>query len=263
MDLKTEDWIQIIIGLIAFIALIRPEIKTIFKSLTASIDFNPSGNFEIGFSSFGPTISIEGAFIPTIDDILIKNIDAKIVRQKDKAEHLFSWAAFRSSNLERLTNQNLQIRSAHSFWLSRQREGFGNIIFSDKSGFNVLSRTLKDLQTKFLAYELDKHPKQAPNDTTIEDLYSSFHKKNLQLFIDNNETIGDLFYWEPGIYNSEVIVDTNFPSKKYKFSFNFEITEEDKKSLKLNIQTMQRETCGIKSIYAFAYPEYKNFRKIK
>ena len=83
---------------IAIIALVQPWLIALWKKFSRNpeIEIYPSGNLEIGYSEYGPTIALHGTLRALHGDVFIKRIRIRVRRVRTNEEHWFAWAAFRS-----------------------------------------------------------------------------------------------------------------------------------------------------------------------
>ena len=90
----------------------------------------------------------------------------------------------------------------------------------------------------------------------IDELYGEFTKR-YPAAGDSFGTIDRLMYWEPGTYKLEIFVNTSRPEESFVDEWMFELTEDDVKSLRLNVVTIIHQACDRGGVFNFAYPAYE------
>jgi hypothetical protein len=93
-----EFFSQHFTSVVALIALIQPWAVYLWKKFIRKEEINlyPTGSIEVGYSSFGPTIGLNGTFRCLNQDVFVNSISVEIIKQKDKSTHSFDWGVFRS-----------------------------------------------------------------------------------------------------------------------------------------------------------------------
>jgi len=98
-------------ALIAFVALVRPDIARMFDRLTATIEMHPAGRLEVGFSNFGPTIGVQGTLQAIGSDKFISFSKVAVERVADNLRYEFQWAVFRPQSFSSAPQQTFEIAS--------------------------------------------------------------------------------------------------------------------------------------------------------
>lgn len=60
---------------------------------------HPTASIEVGFSNFGPTISLVGTIRAQYHDVFVDRMSVRVIRLRDQAQHVFGWRAFRSNSI--------------------------------------------------------------------------------------------------------------------------------------------------------------------
>jgi hypothetical protein len=68
------------------------------------------------------------------------------------------------------------------------------------------------------------------------------------------------FYWSAGKYHLTINTTCINPIKIFSKSFNFEISTDDERNLRLNSLSVLRLFCGFTPQWYFAYPEYGEYK---
>ena len=253
--------------IISAIALVQVWIIAIFKRIKKPIvEIYESGNIEVGYSGFGPTLGLLGTMRSLHKDAFVERITATLTKLKDHSVHSFSWRAFRPSTISLGTTEPFRFEVASSFLLTCNNPFKYNIFFVDESFTAEISPKVLDVSQKWVEYrtrKLNELKKQYPD--------------NFNMLLDNpmlDQTIYDEFsesraltpaytildracYWEPAEYTLSLQITTAKPNRIFKKAFSFSLSEDDVKLLHLNTITILRTMCGFNDKFNFASPEYK------
>lgn len=234
-DISLEIWVQIIIAVIAFLALLRPEITNLITKFWTNIDFYPAGLLEIGFFDFGPTIGLSGTIKATGGNRFISSMDIKLIRLRDNATYNYPWAVFRKFNLAAPNNFHIDIASAFSL-LSDESKPF-NIQFHDIATRDRFKNPLLSLQKSFQEYLNSQNINLSTlGPADIIRVHENFRNDttNNNLVLNAYSAMGREFYWESGKYRLELIIKTDRPHKEFTRTFHFLLSEEEVDELDIN-----------------------------
>lgn len=261
IDFLRQNWTSIV----ATLALIQPWLigfyNKVFKK--GKVDIYPSGNIEIGFSEFGPTIAIQGTILATNRDVFINNIQLKIKKLKNNEEHNFNWVAFRSPQINIGQSSTQPIEWPASFIVNTFQPHRYVIVFSDIDIWNEI-RVLVESCIKEVQTLIQKYP------YLLEEVMGQVSRSEaLEMYLKSGayqrayDVINRLLYWEKGDYELTIIVNTDKPRRSLKFFYRFQLTEQDFESLRLNVITIIQNPFLIALrqnpwIYYFAYTSYKS-----
>lgn len=253
--------------IISAIALAQVWIIALLKRVKKpSVEIYESGNIEVGYSGFGPTLGLLGTMRSLHKDVFVQRISATLTKLKDQSVHSFNWRAFRPNTISLGTAEPFRFEVASSFLLTSNNPFKYNIFFVDESFTAEISPKVIDVSQKWIEYRtkrLNELKKQYPD--------------NFNMLLDNpmlNQTIydelsesGDLThaytiidracYWEPGEYTLLLQIATAKPNRTFNKEFSFSLSEDDVKLLHFNTITILRSMCGFNDQFNFASPEYK------
>lgn len=233
------------------------------------INIYETGNIEIGYSTFGPTIGLNGTLRAMGKDIFVKSMDLLVIREKDKAQHIFKWIAFRPPKIDLAGSQPITMEIPSSFLISSDSPHRFNIIFNDNDLFEDIRPLVNEYiaewykvtgqLTKLWTPSLGVIPQ--PNTITLQSELIEKFKKN-KIHLDMYQTLDRKCYWDEGDYSLTVNVRTSKPDKVFSNKYEFSITEADSKNLKLNVIPILQEPISsylrIQNYpYNFAYTAYK------
>jgi len=185
-------------------------------------------------------------------DVFIKRMKVRVVRTEDKAEHTFTWRAFRSNVYTgaALTPQSLAV--AGSFLVNTAAPRQYNVFFASAAftgQYQSLVQPLRDAWLSFLNAQ-----NLAPNPAFAADKFTQFiqagHTTELHTAISNG------FFWRSGDYQLEFIIETDSLAKDISRQWRFSISAQDEQALRLNVITLIRELCNLPVTYNFANKEY-------
>jgi len=131
-------------AVIALGALLRPDIERMFQRRRAVIDLHPAGRLEVGFSTFGPTIGLQGTMQAVNGDEFISFSKVTVERVADNLRHEFQWAVFRPQSFSGTPQQTFEIASGFLLTVASPRRF--NIQFHDSATADNFRQSLIDLQ---------------------------------------------------------------------------------------------------------------------
>jgi len=187
------------------------------------INIYETGTIEIGYSTFGPTIGLNGTLRALNKDVFIKSIDLLVVRGKDKAQHILKWIAFRPPKIDLAGSQPISMEIPSSFLVPPDSPHRFNIVFNDNDLFEdirplfnaYISEWYKvaDQLTKIWTPSLGVTPEPEIIAQQIE-LIEDFRKSTIH--IDTYTALNRRCYWEPGNYQLTINVRTSKPDKFFR-----------------------------------------------
>ena len=82
--------------MISFVALLQVWIIALWSRIRkGSVEIYESGNIEIGYSSYGSTVSLTGTLRCLYRDVFIKQVMVVLSRERDNAQCDLAWRAFK------------------------------------------------------------------------------------------------------------------------------------------------------------------------
>lgn len=249
--------------MVAFLALIQPWLIFLFKKYLrpGSIEFDQSGNIEIGFSSYASTIGVNGTFRSIGKDMYVKKMELILTKKKDSSIHKLDWAVFRDTKLHFDDDLKSNFELPYGFQLSTNSPQRLNIQFHDLVQQDDLRPTTDNLSNEWISHlenEYSYEQRQDGSDTMnkIDQIYQPF--KIAPVMVDTYGIILEKFYWEEGKYNLELKIYTANSKKAFNGNWEFTITDEQKRLLKNNTIILQDFICG-RNIdkWNFAYSNYE------
>jgi hypothetical protein len=234
--------------------------KKIFKK--GSIDIFPSGTIEVGYSMFGPTVSLNGTFRGVNQGFFINSLSIQITKTKDKATstHLFDWGLFKAQKLT-LKGEEIEAELPYGIMLMENQPKRYNILFCDintKEAMQKILRPLKEEWNKVIFEDL----KSAGNLKDKEEIISNKYYKEFnesKIHVDSYTALDRLFYWEPGEYLLIMKVNTSRPNRTFERQWKFSLKEDEVQTMRLNVIKMMHDALFIPSFgqYNFAYARHE------
>jgi hypothetical protein len=253
--------------IISAIALAQIWVIALVKRLRKpTVEIYESGNIEIGFFNWGPTVGLLGTLRVLHKEIFVKTIQIRITRKKDGSAHLFNWRLFRSNTLFLDKGAPVTFEIASSFILRPEDSFKYNILFVDDAFIADINPKISHLSRKWADYkkkrikELEGQYQTDPgvlldNPVVDELLYDEF--SDAGAVTDVYTTVDRACYWETGEYTLAFLVKCARPDKPFSKCFTFELSEDDVRILRLNSIVIVRSLCGFVEPWNFAYPEYR------
>lgn len=220
-ETNTMSYYEIITAIVAVIALIQPWViklwNMIFKKRT--VTFIPSGKMKLFYNRSGAYVQIGGVIEAKNQDIVIKDISAKIIRLCDNAELKMDWSSFNAP-----VYQNIA----------------GNIVTTTETArpFKVKSNDLSpvfvefcDIDDPFLDHLAEIHNSLITQAHTfanatisLEDARQNF--KSTSKYQSVKEELLESFYWKVSQYVLKVSVHYgNNAIKDFSYKFSLDQTE--------------------------------------
>lgn len=234
-----------------------------------NIDYYETGTITIGYNMSGPVLGLNGTLRASNKDVFIRSMDLLVVRERDRAQHVFKWIAFQSPKIDIAGSQPSPMEIPSGFLVSPNSPHRFNIVFNDNDLF-------EDIRPLWSAYysewyttteELTKIwspsigvPPQAEIFARQLEVIDRFQNSpiHIQTFTDLDRKC----YWESGDYQLTVNVMASKPDRVFTMRYRFSISEADSKNLKLNVITMLRQPISdylrVQNYpYNFAFSEYR------
>lgn len=233
------------------------------------ISIYETGTIEIGYGTFGPTIGLNGTLRALNKDVFVKSIDLEVVREKDRAQHVFNWIAFRPPKIELAGTQPISMEIPAGFLVSPDSPHRFNIVFNDAGLLEEIRPLFNEYISEWLKV-VEQLSKVWPPSVGVTpqpeiiakqlELIEAFRKSPIR--VETYTALDRKCYWEVGRYRLKINVRTSKPDKVFTNNYRFSITEADSKNLKLNVITMLEEPISnylrVQNYpYNFAYSAYE------
>lgn len=259
------------IFVLALIGVAQLWIKILWEKYfrKGKIDYYETGTIVIGYSPSGPTIGLNGTIRALNKDVFIRSIDLLVVREKDKAQHVFKWIAFQSPKIDVAGSQPTSMEIPSGFLISPNSPHRFNIVFNDNDLFQDIGHLLNEYISEWYktTEELSKiwppligtPPPQNILNQQFE-LIERFRASKIH--VDTFTALDRKCYWEPGDYQLTVNVTASKPDRVFTRKYRFSISEADSKNLKLNvIAILEQPILGYLRMpnppYNFAFSKYR------
>lgn len=261
---------DVIIPIVAVIALIQPWFLRLWKRYLrkVNVEIYKTRTIEIGYTSLGPIITLQGTLRATGRDCFIVSIELLVVRLSDGSRHKFDGEWFGSQTFIAGAPET-RLEVAHSFMLNTSQPHRYSVVFVDRKLGDEIRPIVEKVQMEWnktyssTALENIKQLEEAHSDTKtgssyqteLEKLYRAFFDSTLH--VDAYTSLDRLCYWQPGSYEIQMRVKTHQPSGQYTKKWRFELTEQSVKTLRLNVLEILRQTCGQYFQNSYVYIEYE------
>lgn len=249
--------------ILAFIALIQVWLIAFWKNFIVNPTANiyPTASIEVGFSNFGPTIALLGTLRAEKGDIFINKMQVRVVRLRDKAEHIFSWRAFRPNEIATNLSTNIQLHIASGFLITPKAPKQYHVFFASDSFSSEYQEHIQPLRESWIAFAERTAAQPDENITnqiakskeTTSEVFSKFISSGKATSFYNK--ISNDFFWHTGKYKIIFTVE-NDGRHPIANEWEITITEKDERDLRLNTITIVQELCGLPVNYNFSYKEY-------
>lgn len=249
-------WLPIAGLLVAVAALLRPEFTKFIQTQRSNVELFFSARTEVGFSDFGPTFAVIGTLRASGCDQMIRRISLTIVRISDNATHEFDWSIFRRINYLQQQNSELEVASAFLVPVSQPRKI--NILFNDETTQDSFKEQLLGLRNQFRNHcQAESIMIDPSNQVEFNHIVHQFFEAPDKPHMPAYNKISKDFYWEPGKYSVNVLVETQSPSKSFIFRRRFSLSDEESELLRLNAVMLLDAACFVQPVnYNFAHVKW-------
>jgi hypothetical protein len=257
--------------ILGFLAFAQFWVKIVWEKYCrkGKIEYYETDTIAIGYDHSGPTLYLKGTMRTLNKDVFIRTIDLLVVREKDKAQHIFKWAAFLSPRIAVSGSPPAPMEIPSGFLISPNSPHQFNIVFNDRDLFKDISPLLNEYYSEWnkTTGELNKiWPPLigiSPTPTQVArqlEVIENF--RNSKIHVDTFTALDRKCYWEPGDYRLTVNVTASKPDIDFTWKYRFSISEADSKNLKLNAVTiLEQPVANYRRVqnypYNFAFSEYK------
>jgi len=225
---------------IATLALFRPELARVYKAWFKPpvVDIIETEDIEVGFTNFGPIVGLLGTLRAIHRDAFVARMSLKVTRREDSATHAFDWGAFRSMQF---TPSDDSLIRCSSFLLTEDYGAPYHVAFIDRDTQSKLRSIIEKLQKEWYdACSSEVGDTKSRDLQEVGQLFAEAQKKlrpeftKSPFYVDSWGRIGRLFYWEAGLFDLELTVQTSRPDHKHAKRWTFGLTQEDADRLRLN-----------------------------
>lgn len=253
--------------IIGLVALVQVWAIALWKRVIArgTLTLYETASIETGFSTFGPTVALLGTLSASNHDVFVKRMKVRVIRSRDRAEHTFTWRAFRPSVITLGGGGAQTLEIAGSFLVTTNRAHQYNVFFASAvfaAQYEQYVQPLRDSWSSFVEQrirEVDENlvgqiARVLETPALSAELFNNFigagHAKDLHTAISND------FFWHAGAYELEFTIETNGKPETFVRRWRYSLSAEDEGNLRLNVVTTIRELCNLPVVYNFAYKEY-------
>jgi len=200
----------------------------------------PAGTIEIGFSDFGPTVTLFGTLQTKRKDAFVTEIRTTVQHVESKREHTLTWRVFKPYTFGLHPNSNtIQFEPVAAFLLQVAAPFKYNTIFVDDE---FVAAQLEQAEAVVDAWEeyqekTPQHPQSAHtpvNATTNSPVAfeAFFQQPQVQQIAHHWQ---EQMYWQAGTYQLTVHVDYG-PQTYQSSTYRFTLTVEDIATLDNNVK---------------------------
>lgn len=267
---QASSWRDYVSLAIAAIALAQPWAISAWRRFVRKgrVDILETGRIEVGYSGYGPTVSLLGTLRAKDRAFFVRSIVLLVERQTDGARHDFEWSAFRSLIVRAHAASGFDVAIPTGLMVTPQQPRPFNIFFSDvrfqRSTLNPILDRLRTAWTNAVRAALAGAPAPAnPAEVgahlqaAAARVYPTFQNsaEHVTAFTEVNQE----FYWSPGRYRLTVRLLTEKNDQEFSRSWQFELTHQDTEALRRNAIRIVQEACGQPFLgdYEFASVAYQ------
>jgi len=257
---SVETW-TVIIGAISLLAFFRPEWSAVYRRLRSNVELHPTSILEFSFAEFGPQIGLQGTLRALHNDHFVSNMKIQVSRKGDNVDIEMPWHIFRSPEIvidfASRKQQQLGVSNATPFILPQDSPRSISIIFADNTKVIELQELAKEVRNKwnnFISHpatqqKIQNASKEADKPLNASDLFNEFS----EILSDHQDTclinlysnLQKIVYWEPGLYDAYVYINTSRPTRDPVYQITFEVTTEQANRIQQNAHLIIMMLCQI------------------
>lgn len=250
--------------IIGVIALVQVWVIALWKKwiVNGRVEFHPTLNYEIGFSTFGVTVGLPGTLRAIHKDIFVSKMAVSVCRISDNREKKLSWRVFRSNTMsaQTLAPEGIELASCFSVQTSSPKPI--NVFFASEDFSSKFARQAELVREAWQHYVLNKSTKEQQQLELLSKvpggldlLFIEFAKQKAPYALYTS--FMEDWYWKAGDYRIDLSVICGPPAQPQKYSWGFSLSEEDAEKLQSNTLLTIKEICEVPTKYNFVYRPYE------
>lgn len=238
--------------ILAVFAIVQVWIIALWKKFiwTGKIDILNSGWIEIGFSGWGPTISLNGSLRARRKEVFVKDISLSVTRESDGANLDLQWAAFKSPQIKLGDPTSTTVELPSGVNVRTDQPLRYSYVFCNKTILSQIQRRLAPIQAECKEYGQSKQDKILRALSKSNAVQAIVLEQIFEEYIDTSEIFEPVLrfhestnWWEVGKYRLRINVNASIPDKIFSKEWSFVLDEDACSSLKENSMATMREIC--------------------
>ncbi|GMU65397.1 MAG: hypothetical protein AMXMBFR36_16710 [Acidobacteriota bacterium] len=237
-------------AVVAFVALLRPEISKLFSKLRGRIALHPMGDsVELGFGGAGATVGIDLVVRSTARDFFVSEIRLTCRRLEDGMSRSFVWGVFRPTLAPFVAQQPVNLETPAGFYLEPRSPRRLGIVFYDRLSRGEVAGVIEPLRRKWFDATSSLLEGAAPA-ADDPDAFQKLREASFTTFSNSGDSLqayGELqraFYWKPGEYELIVEAVSEDPRMIFEHSVRFQLSKQDSDSMYHNATVILRQNAG-------------------
>jgi hypothetical protein len=256
-QVPAATWRENLNTVIALVALIQMWLYWAWRKFfrRGSISIFETGTIEGGYSSYGPTIGVQGTLHGREREMFVRVISLEV----------FEWTLFKSVRFVTTRPTEVAFQLPAGFLLLPSQPFRYNLLFNDTSFQQQHVQPVIDtLRTAWIVAvqrslggaPLNPQQAQAQIQHASQAAYPAFSGQPHH--VNAFTQLSQQFYWNPGWYKLSIRIATAHPERTFTEGWRFELTQAQSNSLRLNAIKVVQEVCGqYIGEYNFAYVAYR------
>ena len=238
---------------IAVVALVQPWVYWFYRKYGRGghLDVHHTGNIEIGFSTLGATIGLQGTLRSLDREFFVSSMTLDIVRESDNSQHTLEWAAFRPP-LVLVGEPKDPVEMPAGFLLQPTAPRRYHIMFNDSAAQAAAKQVTDPLQAAWFAALSSKG---IPSDKHQE--YYDTEFRLTPLHVTTFSDLDPIMYWQAGSYRLRLRIHTTRPDRDFQENWKFSLTPTDVSGLRGNRIPTILTALNLTGRWHFAYSRYQ------
>lgn len=248
--MQASDWVALVALLVSIAAASRPEFERWYARTRGRVKAYPGGLIELGFSSVGHTIAVEGNLRARHEDFFLYSASLR-VRHESGEEIFFDLAGFRPRKLVATVQPaaDMAILSPVGIELKKDAAHYYHFIFTDHSAAQSVNNILQELRSEVRSalQEANVIPFSDPaSQARVQDVQSAFANDlyktgRFQILADR---IAGHCRWLAGRYTATLSLECADPRALFREEWSFEVSADDVFRLRQNSVILMFQNFG-------------------
>jgi len=222
------------------------------------ISFFPGGQIEVGFSIFGPTLTLFGTLRASHADAFVSRIELKLIGPEISSPRIMEWRVFKPYTFgfaPQAAEQQYELVSA--FLLSPLTSFKNSIVFVDDPFIEAHTSKIVSIQSLWEEFNKEAGNPEAP--AVLPKRFDAFYKTpEVQQVVADLERVT---YWKAGEYRLDMRIHTSNPDKTHTFPMTFHLSEENADILDSSLKRVAQLMCGLEVSIRYVYSKLNTDNK--
>lgn len=217
------------------------------------IKLYPAGLIEIGFSDWGPIVTLFGTMQAVRRNFFIAKINVEVRHEANNVAHTFEWRAFKPYIFGLHAEENVKYELVSAFSLKTVDPFKYNIVFVDDFFVEQVSTQARTISEAWKTFSIQATGNRAiGQDSELAAQREAFYQQAFVQAIAHEWQKN--VYWAAGHYRLNVTIQGD--GYKAQYPYYFDLSAEQAEILRSNVKQIVFRLCGGQVAYASAFVPY-------